>query len=33
MIPPYTAFMQGGLTYVNVKLAALMAAEALSKFD
>ena len=29
MIPPYIAFMQGGLTYVNVKLAALMAANAL----
>ena len=26
MIPPYIAFMQGGLTYANVKLAALMAA-------
>lgn len=25
MIPPYIAFMQGGLTYANVKLAALMA--------
>ncbi|MBO7407419.1 MAG: methionine gamma-lyase family protein [Clostridia bacterium] len=33
MIPPYTAFMQGGLTYVNVKLAALLAAEALNKLD
>ncbi len=29
MIPPYIAFMQGGLTYANVKLAALMAANAL----
>lgn len=30
MIPPYVAFMQGGLTYANVKLAALMAANQLS---
>ncbi len=29
MIPPYIAFMQGGLTYANVKVAALMAAQAL----
>ncbi len=29
MIPPYIAFMQGGLTYANVKLAALMAANKL----
>lgn len=29
MIPPYIAFMQGGLTYANVKLAALMAASKL----
>jgi len=33
MAPPYTAFMQGGLTYMNVKLAALMAAEALEKLN
>ena len=33
MAPPYTAFMQGGLTYMNVKLAAMMAAEALEKLN
>lgn len=31
MIPPYIAFMQGGLTYMNVKTAALMAADSLMK--
>ncbi|MBO4327648.1 MAG: methionine gamma-lyase family protein [Clostridia bacterium] len=31
MIPPYTAFMQGGLTYFNVKLGAILAADALEK--
>jgi cystathionine beta-lyase family protein involved in aluminum resistance len=31
MIPPYTAFMQGGLTYLNVKLGAILAADALEK--
>ena len=30
MIPPYIAFMQGGLTYMNIKLAALLAADRLS---
>lgn len=31
MRPPYTAFMQGGLTYFNVKLGAILAADALGK--
>ena len=31
MAPPYTAFMQGGLTYFNIKLGAILAADALEK--
>lgn len=31
MIPPYRAFMQGGLTYLNIKLGAILAADALGK--
>ena len=31
MRPPYIAYMQGGLTYANVKLAALMAADKILK--
>ena len=31
MKPPYTAFMQGGLTYFNVKLGAMLGADALEK--
>lgn len=31
MKPPYTAFMQGGLVYANVKLAALMGADRILK--
>lgn len=33
MKPPYTAFMQGGLVYANVKLAALMGADRILKED
>jgi cystathionine beta-lyase family protein involved in aluminum resistance len=31
MIPPYRAFMQGGLTYFNIKLGAILASDALAK--
>ncbi|MBP5156124.1 MAG: methionine gamma-lyase family protein, partial [Clostridia bacterium] len=31
MTPPYTAFMQGGLTYFNIKLGAILAADALER--
>ena len=33
MKPPYIAFMQGGLVYANVKLAALMGADRILKED
>ncbi len=33
MIPPYIAFMQGGLVYANVKLAAMLGAQAVMKLQ